>query len=643
MRSEPGRVTGGAGLFLLACVVGFPREAMPQTVHVTIPQAVAKQIGAQAESANLGILETLDLQGNATIEEEVPVPMRDGVNLSATIVHPIRAVPNGAKSSVILVKTPYSPVGELSRGFRKEMFSRLVRKGYTLVVVNDRGTRWSEGEYHWLRGIKDDGYDTLNWIAAQPWSNGRVGTFGCSSSAEGQLPIATLNHPAHKAMVPIGAATGVGEIPGYSDQGVWYLGGVPQLFWSWWFQIFGHHAHPVMPAGLSQEQRTRLAHSYSPDSTPPYRADLEGYLPSADILKAAGSPETDFDTLMRIAPASQDWQSYDFLRSGDSTKVPGLHMDSWFDLVEIYPTAKLYEYLSRNSPDQYLLVGPTQHCMQGTETEHTRIGENDVGDARFDYASQIIAFFDHFVENDGKGSFDMPKVQFYTMRTNSWTKTDSWPVRSDPYRLYLHAKSAANSLAGGGTLDPHPPTTGETADAIQYDPMNPVPSKGASCCSSELSIDQKSIESRQDVLVYTSDVLTRDHTFTGYVKAKLFVRSTAPDTDIMLKLVDVLPDGRALNLYDTAKRMRYRDGIHHVALMRPSTAYEVTLDQMVTAIRLEKGHRLRIEITSSNFPAYERNLNTGGNNFDESRAVIAKNEILHDPAHASYLELPLMK
>jgi hypothetical protein len=281
--------------------------------------------------------------------------------------------------------------------------------------------------------------------------------------------------------------------------------------------------------------------------------------------------------------------------------------------------------------------------MQGTETEHTRIGENDVGDARFDYASQIIAFFDHFVENDGKGSFDMPKVQFYTMRTNSWTKTDSWPVRSDPYRLYLHAKSAANSLAGGGTLDPHPPTTGETADAIQYDPMNPVPSKGASCCSSELSIDQKSIESRQDVLVYTSDVLTRDHTFTGYVKAKLFVRSTAPDTDIMLKLVDVLPDGRALNLYDTAKRMRYRDGIHHVALMRPSTAYEVTLDQMVTAIRLEKGHRLRIEITSSNFPAYERNLNTGGNNFDESRAVIAKNEILHDPAHASYLELPLMK
>jgi hypothetical protein len=173
--------------------------------------------------------------------------------------------------------------------------------------------------------------------------------------------------------------------------------------------------------------------------------------------------------------------------------------------------------------------------------------------------------------------------------------------------------------------------------------MNPVPSNGASCCSTDLSIDQKSIESRQDVLVYTSDALTHDQVFTGYVKAKLFVRSSAPDTDIMLKLVDVLPDGRALNLYDTAKRMRYRDGIHRVSFMRPTTAYEVTLDQMVTAIRLEKGHRLRIEITSSNFPAYERNLNTGGNNFDESRAVIAKNEILHDSTHASYLELPLTK
>ena len=247
------------------------------------------------------------------------------------------------------------------------------------------------------------------------------------------------------------------------------------------------------------------------------------------------------------------------------------------------------------------------------------------------------------MENDGKGPFDMPKVQFYTMRTNTWTKTDAWPVRSEPYRLYLHAKSPANSLSGGGSLDEHSPASGETADAFLYDPMNPVPSKGASCCSHDLSIDQKSIESRQDVLVYTSDALTRDMTFTGYVKARLFVRSSAPDTDIMLKLVDVLPDGRALNLYDTAKRMRYRGGIHHVALMRPSSANEVTLDQMVTAIRLQIGHRLRIEITSSNFPAYERNLNTGGNNFDEVRGIVAKNEILHDAAHASYLELPLLK
>jgi putative CocE/NonD family hydrolase len=574
-------------------------------------------------------------------QASLPVVTPDGTRLSSTIIHP--TAENASKTSVILIKTPYSPQSEWTTDFRKDLFSRLVRKGYTLVLVNYRGTRLSEGEYHWLQGIKNDDYDTLSWIAAQPWSNGRVGTFGCSSSAEGQIPLMTLNHPAHKAAVPMGAATGVGEIPEYDDQGIWYIGGVPLLAWSWWFEWFGYHAQPVIPAGISQDQRARLVRTFPIDMRRPLTPNIEQHLPSADILKAAGTPSTDFDALMRLAPADDYWKTYDFLRTGESTKVPTLHVDSWYDSIEIYPTAKMYEYLSRNSPNQYLVIGPTKHCAQGSETAHTKIGEYDVGDARFDYTSLIVSFFDHFVDDDGKGPFETPKVQFYTMGTSHWTHTGEWPVPSKAYRLFLHSHGAANSIWGDGVLDRNAPSATEPADSYVSDPLNPVPCKSVSFCSSQPSIDQRDIEVRHDVLVYSSSALERTFTFVGYIKAKLFLSSDARDTDIMLKFVDVYPDGRPLSLLDTAQRVRYRNGSHDVELMKVGRVYEVNLRQMVTAVRIPAGHRIRIEIASSNFPPYERNLNTGGHNFDETNARTAKIWILHDAAHPSSLQLPLIE
>lgn len=623
---------------LLATFVGIS-EVYAQDVMIKIPTDVVKQIAQQAETSNVTALQALGVEDVASLEEAVPVRMRDGIELSATVVRP-SANPT-ARRSVILVKTPYSPAIEWTYGFRKDLFSRLVKKGYILVAVNERGTRWSEGEYHWLKGAKTDGYDILSWIAAQPWSNGRVGTFGCSSSGEGQIPLATMNHPAHKAMVPMAASTGVGEIPGYADQGGWYMGGVPQLFYAWWFQINGHHARPLLSREMTREERVRFVRSYSPDPDPPFQPKLESHLPTADILKVAGSPKTDFDDLIRLTPGDPAWKQYDLLRTGDSTKVPALHIDSWYDFIEIYSTMRMYEYLSRNSPQQYLVVGPTPHCRQGEETERTMVGERQVGDARFDYPGLIISFFDHFVENDGRDEYKLPKVQYYPMGSNKWAKADEWPVPSKPYRLYLHSGGRANSIWGDGALLREAPQGADIADTYVSDALNAVPSRGASCCSKDMSVDQREIEARNDVLVYTSEPLEAPLTFVGYIKAKVHVRSDAPDTDLMLKLIDVYPDGRALNLLDSGKRLRYRNGIHKIEFMKPDETYEIFLDQMVTATRVEKGHRIRVEFASSNFPAYERNLNTGGNNFDESEPRRAVNSIVHGATHVSYLELPL--
>jgi uncharacterized protein len=514
-----------------------------------------------------------------------------------------------------------------------------VRDGYAVVIVNDRGTQWSEGRYQWLKGANQDGSDILDWITRQAWSNGKVGTFGCSSSGESQPPLATINHPAHKAMVEMAGATAAGIIPGYRDQGIFYHGGVPDLAWSWWYHRFGLKDHPVLPAGVSQDTRTRIAASFSPE--PSFgEVDffaLANHLPSGDILKASGVPDTHWDRLIELTPASPEWKEQDFVREGDRTQVPGLHIDSWYDVIEAYPTVKLYQYLSGNSPNQHLIVGPTAHCGMGTETDATSVGDRTVGDGRFDYVATIAHWFDRWLKDDASVP-ELPPVQYYVLNSSQWKTANSWPPPGGrPVRLYLASDGHANSLSGDGKLLPQP-SSGAAADEFVDDPLHPVPSLGGSCCSHQVSRDQSAIESRQDVLVYTSDSFRDTTRIVGDVNVTLSVSSSAPDTDVMVKLVDVDADGRPFNLTDTAVRMRYRKGDGSIALMQPGQAYRVKVTGLVTATDLLPGHRLRIEVAGTNFPNYERNLHTGGRNFDEQAAQIARNRILHDAHNASFIE-----
>src|SRR6266404_3603807 len=328
---------GLASAALMLCALGAsPRAAAQQTQQPDdqATTAAAEELGGSNQDA-LGILGVKDV---AQANVAVAIPVRDGVRLAALILRP-KDAPGGTKSPVILIKTPYLAVMELRRPLARAVLSRLIRKGYTVAVVNDRGTQWSEGEFHLQQKAGQDGYDTVSWLANQPWSAGKVASFGCSSSAENQWALATLNHPAHKAMVVMSATAGIGSIPGYREQAIFYTGGVPSLDWVWWYRKFGHIYHPHLPSGIDQEERARLAAVYSSQSEQPFDEDLTvlaDHFPSADILKAVNTPSTDFNHLIALSPTANDWNAYDFLREGESTRVPGLLIDSWYATLMAY-------------------------------------------------------------------------------------------------------------------------------------------------------------------------------------------------------------------------------------------------------------------------------------------------------------------
>lgn len=589
------------------------------------------------------VLDVLGVRGIASAEEGVPIRMRDGTVLNGTLI-----IPKGAAADIkrpaLLVQTPYLPQMELEIGKRVE--AQLVRDGYVIVVVNDRGTQWSQGEYHWLRGAAKDGYDSLEWVTHQPWSDGRVGTFGCSSSGEVQFALATMNPPGLKAFVAGGPTTGVGVIPGYADQGVFYTGGVPMWAWAWWYHGAGYYYHPKLPSGISRSERAALIHAFDPDSHYGLSSQMPwaGYLPSGEVLDALGSPKTEFDRLMTMAPNDRRWKEYDFLGTGQSTRVPGMLVDSWYDTIEVYGMTRAFQYLAGRSPNQYMLVGPGPHCTEfGDAPPTTTVAARPIGNAQFDYAATVVRWLNHWVKDGGRGALVMPRVQYYPLESGRWIGAQGWPPESEARRLYLSSSGHANSAAGDGLLLEEAPASHERADRFTDDPLHPVPSHGGACCSpSDIVQDQMPVERRPDVLVYTTPVLKAPLDIAGYISAALYFSTSVPDTDLALKLVDVYPNGKAYNLLDTIERLRYRNGYDHAAMMKPGRVYKVVLREMVTASHFSPGHRLRIEIAGTNFPNYERNLNTGGRNYDETVARMARDVIYHDAAHASYLQIPVV-
>jgi len=290
------------------------------------------------------------------------------------------------------------------------------------------------------------------------------------------------------------------------------------------------------------------------------------------------------------------------------------------------------------------------HCGFTRATENTLVGERSVGDARLNYDEQIYDWFDFWLKGEETGFFEnTPKVQYYTMGSNEWNSSDVWPPKDVVMTsYYLHSNGNANSLYGDGVLSTDPPAQSDMPDSFVYDPMNPVRSLGGNvCCLGNAvdagSFDQKGLETRHDILVYTSEPLEIGTEVTGSIETTLYVSSDAKDTDFTIKLIDVYPDGTAYNLDETIQRVRYREGYDKEVFMEDGKVYKVELTPMSTSNYFKKGHRIRVEISSSNFPRFARNLNTGGNNYDESEGVVANNKVHHSKQYPSQISLPIIK
>jgi len=358
--------------------------------------------------------------------------------------------------------------------------------------------------------------------------------------------------------------------------------------------------------------------------------------------------------LIQRTPNDPAWYRGGLYHDDLPLNVPGLWFMSWYD-VSIGPNLALYNHVRKTAKpvigdEQWAVIAPVTHCAYTRATQDTIVGERSMGDARLDYQEIVYGFFDRFLKGEKSVRVDsLPKVTYFTMGMNKWQTSNTWPpAGAQPVTMYLSSAGRANSLAGDGALKTAPPEV-DQPDSFTYDPMNPVLSYGGNVCCTGTAVqagafDQRKMEAREDVLVYTSEPFKEGTEVSGPIVPTLCVSSDAKDTDFTVKVLDVYPDGRAYNLDESIQRLRYRDGYDKpLVWMEPGKVYKVTLQPLNTSNYFEAGHQLRIEVSSSNFPRFDRNLNTGGNNYDEEKGVVAHNSVHHSKQYPSQVVFTMVK
>ena len=625
-----------------------------------------QQSGLTAEQRQKRIDTENELENLAVIERKVMMPMPDGVRLATDIYIPKTAGPSN-RVPVVFVRTPYNfNFWDIQNGVPADMTTALtaVKRGYAYAVQNERGHFFSEGNYDIL-GSRSDGIHAIDWLAKQPWSNGKIGTTGCSSTAEWQLGVAALGDPALAAMNVQGFGAGVGRVRPYYEQGNWFRGGAVQMLFIPWIYGEQNQVRPMFPANTPQKDLIRASKSFDlAQHLPPVDwSKALRHLPEQDIINAVDGPRGIFETpmpvetggaMIRRTPNDPAWYRGGLYHDDMKLNLPGLWFMSWYD-VSIGPNLALYNLVRKTaSPEvanqQWAIIAPVGHCGYRRATADTVVGERSMGDARLDYDEIVYAFFDRFLKGESSKRLEsLPKVTYYTMGINKWQTADTWPpAGAQPVTYFLSSGGKANTLYGDGALTTSAPES-DKPDSFVNDPMNPVLSYGGNvCCTGNAitpgSFDQRPVEARNDVLVYTSEPFKDAVELTGPITPTLYVSSDAKDTDFTVKVLDVDPDGRAFNLDESIQRMRYRDGYDKpLVWIEPGKVYKVTLQPLTTSNYFQPGHRLRVEISSSNFPRFDRNLNTGGNNFDESAGVIAHNAVHHSKGYPSQVTVTVVK
>ncbi|KOX12661.1 CocE/NonD family hydrolase [Nocardiopsis sp. NRRL B-16309] len=570
---------------------------------------------------------------------DVRVPMRDGVALAANVWHP--AV---GQAPTLLVRLPYGK--DIAFGIGHALmpdFLALLEAGYALVVQDCRGTYRSEGHFVPHMADRADGEDTVTWITEQPWSDGVVGMYGGSYLGMVQWETAVTGVPGLKAIAPAVTSIDKYEAPWYSAGGALSLSVVTL----WNAQMYAADAQRSLAAGedaaadLQQLGQAVL----SADS-------LNDVLPTASV-PALSEYGKWWDGWMAHPSHDGYWDAMELTPELENVTVPALNIGGWYDLfigqtLRTYTTARRQAGSAQAREGQRLIIGPWDHGLLADGVYRDRSFGLLAGARMMGLSDLHVKFFDRWLRGDTTALDDVAPVKIFVMGIDQWRDEQEWPLPDTRWSdFHLTSVGHANTADGDGVLTTEAPTSAEH-DTYLYDPRRPVPSAGGASMPTTPGfcgpVDQRTVAGREDVLCFATPVLEEPVEVTGPVSLTLFVSSSAVDTDFTAKLVDVFPDGRAFNLCDGILRARYRNGLATEELMDPGTVYEITVDMTATANVFLPGHRIRLDVPSSNFPRYDRNTNTGGviARESEEQMIPAVNHIHHGPDHPSRLVLPII-
>jgi putative CocE/NonD family hydrolase len=545
------------------------------------------------------------------IEYDQRVKMRDGVHLSADVFRPDAP----GRFPVILVRTPYD---NASPGYAQQGLFWASR-GYVYVVQDVRGRGESEGEFYPLVYEAADGYDTQTWCGTAPWSNGKVGTTGGSYLGWTQVYSAGLRNPHLAAMVSI--VTPPDPTRNFPVQ----HGAYSPTTVSWLAYVSGKTLQDTSHIDLMAAYRT---------------------LPLRDMDEAFGRNIRAWKDWLDHPTLDDYWKEQSYQDQLLDATVPILHVSGWYDDVLVGTTENYVNMTTRAAaPEarerQWLLIGPWGHRVNSSR----RIGDIDFGpDALIDFDAVQLRWFDHWLKGEDNGVPSDPKVRVFVMGENKWRDESEWPIaRMRPVEYFLHSGGRANSLFGDGRLDTIPPGE-EPPDEFRYDPENAVPFITEPNFSQVGGPDDyRPVERRDDVLVYSTSALTEPLEVCGPLRVRLHAASSARDTDWTAKILDVHPSGFAQRLNDGIVRARYRQSMEKESFLEPGRVEDYEIDAWSTCVLLERGHQLRLEISSSAFPKFDRNLNTGGPIGRETKGIVAEQTVYHDRARPSRVFLPVAR
>lgn len=543
--------------------------------------------------------------------ETLSVPMRDGVKLATDVYRDdvLKQAP------VVLMRTPYD------RTKQKANAERYAAAGYVVVMQDCRGTRASEGVLAPYNNEGQDGYDTIEWITRQPWCSGRVGMMGGSYVGAVQWQ-AAVEHPPGLVVI------------------------APQATWS----SFYRNLYLGGAVRLSLISGWLAGNTPKPDGAKP--ADMNVALlrlPLSDVDEAIGWPMPWLDAYLTHPEPSGFWKRLDLTMQLPELKMPALHVVGYYDFFsrESVDNFVLMQQHARDPvtrKQQRLVLGPWDHGTIG----QSQVAEVNYGpEAALDVATIQLDWFDRHLKQDPAAvAKPFPPVRYFSMGDNVWRDAQTWPPEGfTDTTYYLHSNGKANTRGGDGRLSKVAPNKDEVSDTFRADPSQPVPA----CPITETRpikaavwgpVDQSALEDRDDVLVYSTGPLAEPLTFAGTITAKLSVSTDTPDADWAVKLVDVRPDGVAINLATGILRGRYRNSLLKPELMKPGEVYEITVDLGPCAATLAKGHQLRVDICGSLFPLYDRNPNTDAGIFG-NKTAIATEQVHHRPGALSRIVLPV--